>query len=231
MRNKNPKSIQKIIHNDIINADEEKTYNRKKNISTKKLKLLFYSEAKEYYLKLRREFTMTPDDKVFYNILCHYFAEDTKFENQFGGQLQKGLWIYSKHNGTGKTGSLKIIQSIAKKYNLRKLWFPFISTQEVISKYNQNSNNKDYIIKYYSKGAFAFDDLGAEKQVNNYGREDIFIRILSLRYEEFIAKGIKTHITSNLSFEEAKKRYGDRIYDRLFEMFNLIQLNGETKRF
>jgi len=76
-----------------------------------------------------------------------------------------------------------------------------------------------------------FDDLGSEIKASNYGKEDIFSRILELRYNEFIKKGTKTYITSNLSFEDIKERYGVRVYDRCYQMFNQLELNGKSRRF
>ena len=43
-----------------------------------------------------------------------------------------------------------------------------------------------------------------------------------------IEKRKKTFITSNLNLLEVKKRYGDRVHDRFFEMFNIIELNFKT---
>ena len=76
-----------------------------------------------------------------------------------------------------------------------------------------------------------FDDLGAEREASNYGKEDIFIRILEFRYEEFKHREIKTFITTNYTLQDVKKRYGIRVYDRFKEMFNFIELDGESRRF
>jgi len=99
-------------------------------------------------------------------------------------------------------------------------------------KFNTDKN-KDFIIKNYSTANYMFDDLGKETVANNifiYGKEEIFTRILETRYNQFINKGIKTHITSNLSIHEIKKRYGLRLENRFYEMFNFLELNGESKR-
>jgi len=73
--------------------------------------------------------------------------------------------VFGSH-GTGKTSSFQIIQRIAKQYQVRELWFPSISTQEVVAKFNVEKNKED-IVQYYSKGVFLFDDLGSEMAANN----------------------------------------------------------------
>jgi DNA replication protein DnaC len=134
--------------------------------------------------------------------------------------------------GTGKTSSFQIIQNMAKEYQLRELWFPSISTQEVVEKFNVESN-KEQVIQYYSKGTFLFDDLGAETAGNNihqYGKEEVFIRILLNRYRNFESRGTKTHITTNLNLDGIEQRYGRQLSDRFIKMFNLLKLDGPSRR-
>ncbi|WP_149304447.1 P-loop NTPase family protein [Pareuzebyella sediminis] len=121
---------------------------------------------------------------------------------------------------------------MSKQYGLRELWFPCISTQEVVAKYNENKN-KEEIIEYYSKGTFLFDDLGSETVGNNvyqYGKEEIFVRILLNRYRNFENLGTKTHITTNLNNSQIEDRYGRQISDRFVRMFNRLKLDGPSRR-
>lgn len=214
----------------IFTSDEKTLIALKRKIDIRKMKLVFYREAKIYYMNLRREFIVNDLNKSFYDALCLYFAQDILFESKYGGQLQKGLWIYSKVNGTGKTSTLKIIQNISRIYGIRNLWFPMISTTEVVSKYNNANNDKEYVIKNYSYGNYAFDDIGAEGQGNNFGREELFKRIIELRYNEYINKGIKTHFTSNFHVDELKDKLGVRCWDRLYEMTNFLHLKSSGNR-
>ncbi len=228
-----PNSINTIMKNSGMNFKERKKAAPKKErfIMTEQLKQEFYSEAKKYYAKNNRLFIVDENNKTFLNLFCKYFSNDETFETVHKGELQKGLFI-TGNKGTGKTSSFQIIQNISRKYNLRKLWFPMIETPKVVEQYN-TEKNKDYIVKRYSKGNFFFDDLGAEDPASNifvYGKQDIFIRILENRYNEFITKGTKTYITSNLSIEDIKKRYGERVEDRFIQMFNLLELVGKSRR-
>ncbi len=224
------KSVHKILQN--MNTEKIKKVAQKKEkfMTTNQLKELFNKEAKKHYAIKRRSFEVDDNNKQFLNAFCKYFAQDSTFETEHNGDLNKGLFVFG-NNGTGKTSSFKIIQNISKLYTIKQLWVPMISTQNVIQQFNlSESNKKDYIIKYYTKGKYLFDDLGSEKEASNYGKEDIFIRILEHRYNEFISKGTRTFITSNLNLEEIKERYGVRVYDRFYQMFNQIKLDGESRR-
>lgn len=215
----------------ILVKGEKNKQKKESAIDTNQLKQLFNIEAKKYYASKNKIFTIDNNNKNFLNQLCKYFSQDKAFETVHNGDLNKGLFIYGGH-GTGKTSSLLIIQQISKKYVLKNLWFPIIETSEVVMKFN-TEKNKDFVIKYYSNGNYMLDDLGSESFASNifiYGKEDIFIRILEARYMLFISKGIKTYITSNLTLPEIKKRYGSRVEDRFIEMFNILKLDGESRR-
>jgi len=145
--------------------------------------------------------------------------------------LRKGLLVFGSY-GTGKTSSFQIIQNMAKHYQVRELWFPAISTQEVVAKFNLEKN-KDDVVQYYSRGVFLFDDLGAEMEGNNifqYGKEEVFARILLNRYRNFESLGTKRHITTNLSLGQIEERYGKQLADRFIKMFNLLKLDGPSRR-
>lgn len=224
-------SAQKIIQNLAFEKRRKVSQTKKKLIMTNQLKAVFNAEAKKHYALTRRVFKVDENNKKFLNAFCKYFAQDPTFETEHNGHLDKGLFVFG-NNGTGKTSSFEIIQKISKQYAIKQLWIPIISTQEVVQKFNlAESSQKDYIIQYYSKGTYLFDDLGSEKEASNYGKEDIFTRISEHRYNEFLKYGTKTFITSNLSFEEIKKRYGIRVYDRFYQMFNQLKLDGESRRY
>lgn len=197
-------------------------------IKPDELKDIFEKEAIAYYKNIGRKFIIDKDNKRYVNLLCSYFSNDESFESNFGGELRKGLFIFGTV-GVGKTSSLEIIRKISTKYKLKQLWFLRKSTHEIVSEFNA-LDKREITIRKYTKGLVMFDDLGSEIEGSNYGKEDIFIRILEMRYDRFIEKGIKTHITSNYNFHQLKKRYGERVYDRFKEMFNFLELTGESRR-
>ena len=193
-------------------------------------KKVFFQAAQEFYANNDCDFEVDGSNKSFLGHFCRYWNRDTAFEVMENISLQKGLMVFGSY-GTGKTSSFRIIQNLSRYYQVRELWFPAISTQEVVSKFNLESNKED-VIQYYSKGVFLFDDLGAEMAGNNiyqYGKEEVFVRILLNRYRNFENQGTKTHITTNLDLGQIENRYGKQLADRFIRMFNRIEI-GRTEQ-
>ncbi|CAA0224438.1 P-loop NTPase family protein [Tenacibaculum maritimum] len=197
-------------------------------IDTGIFKSFLWKEGCVYFEKINRKFIVDNNNKDFLHLLSLYFSENQDFETIAGGEIRKGLLIYGSC-GTGKSSIFDIIQNISKRYGLKSIWFKNVSVHQVITDYNTQGEE---IVKIYTRGKIHFDDLGAEKEANSWGiREKLMIRILETRYNLFKEKGIKTYITTNLSLEELRKFYGMRVYDRLFEMFNFLELNGNSRRY
>jgi DNA replication protein DnaC len=53
--------------------------------------------------------------------------------------------------------------------------------------------------------------------------------ILLSRYDYFISKKLKTHLTTNLSASEIETQYGNRVRSRMRQMFNLVAFDRETR--
>ena len=194
-------------------------------------KKVFYRAAKNFYANGNKEFQVDECNKNFLGHFCRYWNQDPGFEVKENISLKKGLMVFGGY-GTGKTTSFKIIQDLYKRYQVKELCFPAISAQEVVDRYNI-AHNKEDVVQNYSKGVFLFDDLGTETVGNNcyqFGKEDIFVRILLNRYRNFESKGIKTHITTNLDLSGIEGRYGQQISDRFIRMFNLLKLEGPSRR-
>ena len=194
-------------------------------------KRVFYKMALEFYARTNLDFEVDGSNKSFLQHFCKYWNRERAFELLDNISLGKGLLVFGPY-GTGKTSSFQIIQNMAKHYQVHELWFPAISTQEVVAKFNLEKN-KEEVIQYYSKGVFLFDDLGAEMEGNNifqYGKEEVFVRILLNRYRNFESLGTKTHITTNLNLSQIEHRYGRQLADRFIKMFNLLRLDGPSRR-
>lgn len=78
------------------------------------------------------------------------------------------------------------------------------------------------------------DDLGTEPNRQKvYGTDrDLMVDAIMMRYDAFSdpERQYKTHFTSNLSKDEIRKRYGERIWSRLNEMVTFVTLNGKDRR-
>jgi len=205
-------------------------------ITVDQFKQIFWKEGKEYFANENRIFTVDENNKIFLDIICRYFSNDQSFEKMANGELRKGLLIYG-NCGTGKSSMFDIVQRMSLKYNLKHLYYTNISVHDVVNQFNKESKqNKleggESVIDKYSRGPVHFDDLGTEKQVQAWGiKENLFDRLLQIRYNEFKAKGTKTFVTTNLSIRELQNNYCKQVKDRLYQMFNFIELNGNSRRF
>lgn len=157
--------------------------------------------------------------------IVEYMANSKKYTER-GGDRSKGILLRGQI-GSGKTTIFKIIEDFEVNRKMKTL--KFIPASLVVGEYN-SSKNKEAIINKYSKDNYCFDDLGKEPVGSNFGREDIFVRILENRYRNFCEFGLRTHITTNLTLEQIGQRYGWHIEDRFYEMFNMHELKNKSFR-
>lgn len=215
---------------------KQETFKPLIKISMEQFKQVFWKEGKEYFANENRRFTVDENNKFFLDIICRYFSNDQSFEKITDGELRKGLLVYG-NCGTGKSSMFDIVQRMSKKYNLRHLYFTNVSVHDVVNQFNKESKqNKseggESVVDKYSRGPVHFDDLGTEKQVQAWGiKENLFDRLLQIRYNEFKAKGTKTFVTTNLTLRELQNNYCKQVEDRLYQMFNFVELNGNSRRF
>ena len=93
---------------------------------------------------------------------------------------------------------------------------------------------KDALELYtYNNGAprmICFDELGREPTPAKYfGTElNVMQYIFQCRYE--LRHEAITHVTTNLTIKEIQTIYGAYIADRINEMFNVLDLNGASRR-
>lgn len=172
--------------------------------------------------------------------------------------FEKG-WAIIGEPGIGKTAIVKTFYAIFKYASENplyvkdiegadqllgryKLYFKFNSVDEVVKHFeaaNRHDKQKDrdyhlsMFYRRYELGKNGFDDLLSEDLAKNFGSVDIMKKIMSERY----VNRSKTFLTMNYygkdvreTLLEFKLRYGDRLYDRFFEDFNIIELQGVTLR-
>lgn len=190
-------------------------------------KKLFYEIGKKYYSEIERDFEIDSENADFFKMMSMYFSEDERFEKETCFKLRKGL-IVSGKNGVGKTSFFRIVNSIGKIHNYKPAMFKDVSVHKVVSDFN--CLGEEYMKKII-KTKYYFDDLGAENIANFYGiKEDLMKRVFLMRYDRFVLQGEKTFVSTNLNRQEIKKRYGERVYDRMLEMFNFIHMPGISRR-
>ena len=207
---------------------ENQSKMKKVNISTDQFKILFWRTGKKYFKELNRSFIVDEENKHFLDLVARYFTQDISFETDTGGELRKGLFIHGPC-GTGKSSVFDIIRNLCMEYNLMQYWFSNVSVHDVVTEFNKHG---EQVVEKYSRGTVHFDDLGTEKMVQLWGiKENLLTRILQIRYNNFKDRGTKTFVTTNHSLQDFKKIYGVQVYDRIFEMFNIMELGGKSRRF
>lgn len=168
------------------------------------------------------------DYQVIYKLIA-YFLKDEPSCHQYNIDLTKGI-LLAGPIGSGKTTLLNLMKHLTPTEHkffvkpCREVSFEFIQEgYQIIHKYS--------IGKLYHAEArtICFDDLGIENNLKYYGNEcNVMAEILLSRYDLFIAKQIKTHLTTNLSASEIETIYGNRVRSRLRAMCNLIAFDQTT---
>ena len=175
------------------------------------------------------------------NTILYYFAKDKRFfecknlSSQSKPSFEKGLLIIGNY-GCGKTSIMRVLKQL---FDHTPLSFKMYTSNKIVStfeSYNDAEARAGYISRTKTGIAY-FDDIKTEKIASNYGLYNLIKEIIEERY---ISK-IKTYITCNyrddddeMSLDDALKefdeKYGPRVYDRLFQMFNIIEFNGKSMR-
>ena len=173
------------------------------------------------------KFHFVQQDKTNITMLIAYFLNDEEKAKIYGIDLSKGI-LLSGPVGCGKTTLMTLMKYIVNQgnrfyfKNCREISFEFIKDgYEVIHRYSRGGLND-------SKN-YCFDDLGVEQNLKYYGNEcNVMAEIILSRYDLFISKKIKTHLTTNLSASEIEFAYGNRVRSRLRGMLNLIAFDKAT---
>jgi len=149
-----------------------------------------------------------------------------KSDNQYLKLLKdgKGL-LFIGGVGTGKTYSL--ISTLLALAEERDKYIQFQTFSEVARAIREsigdNSYNRVYD-KYVSSEILVMDDIGTEN-TTDFMKEFMY-NMINDRYNNMLP----IMITTNLDSQELSRIYSQRIVSRLFEMCEIIRLEGEDKR-
>ncbi len=109
---------------------------------------------------------------------------------------------------------------------------------DTVLDYEQTDSPEDRrtLLQPLLNGRAHFDDLKTESIASNYGKKNIFKDVLEIRYKNKLL----THVTCNymqgysgdvqMGLEEFGAKYGGRVYDRIKEMFNVVEFKGKSFR-
>ena len=183
-----------------------------------------------------KSFDLTPDTEYNLQFLCDYFGGSDNFKDKVvnNADRNKGLLICG-HYGTGKTEVMRVIQKMFR--TLENYRFAFFSANGVVANFEncESVQDKKYFWSDMVQGRKYFDDVKTEQPANNYGKKNVMKDILERRYEN---KAL-TYVSCNYrqgsdliqdALTEFNTIYGGRVYDRIYEMFNIIEWKGKSFR-
>lgn len=219
---------------------------KEKIVITKKLIWNYFLMS--YQIVNGKEFEETPDTVKNIAPVVLYFARDPQFfqserlltrigKTSLEPSFKKGLLIFGNY-GNGKTSIMLSMCKFMSHYRL-KGWFKAAKSHELVTEFEglQTPSDRTEFFKKYGDFPLYLDDVKKEKIASNFGKVDVVREILEKRYDN----NAITHITCNQregdasvdiedTLAEFGERYGGHIYDRLFEMFNIIEFKGKSFR-
>jgi len=223
-----------------------KSYERFKNSGkpVKKETEPMSDEYKKYVEKLNQPTITTPTKQGIVKCILdklHKRAVNGSFEPT---ESQRGLMneffkhFASKENkkgycliggyGCGKTEIMKAFVSTRFHpfdYLKSERLCMMTSAIEMVDHYNTDNNfNRHLETNLY------IDDFGSEQRAKFMAKDDepILSKFLEMWYMKNRDKNL--YLTTNLSPEEIQNKYGGRVYSRLNELCEFMQLNGEDFR-
>ena len=191
---------------------------------------------KKLFLKIGSEsiqnFNVTKKHSVMITNLLKYFTG-----NSGEYDLNKGIYIHGDF-GLGKTTLFRIIRTLlaqispmdetGKRHNPNG--YLITSIEQIIDTYKEDGNMDYFGYRRDSKPInICINEFGKSVNDKIYGTDADYLvnSLMMIRYELF-QKGILTHVTSN--FHPSKLKTEKILSDRYVEMFNFIELKGDSFR-
>jgi len=175
-------------------------------------------------------------------IMLYFLKDDEFFECKNLSYLtkpsfEKGLLIVGSY-GNGKTSVMTAIEKTLK--GIKGYNFKSYNTKEVVKMYESITVESELTKRDFDNkmnyGIKMFDDLKAERDASNFGKVNLLSEILEIRYSNkkttYATMNYKQGFEGDIekAVDEIAEKYGDRLYDRVYEMFNIIEFKGKSFR-
>jgi len=210
------------------------------------IKTFMIARAKDIF---KYEFCVDENNEMFFNLLSYYFIGD---EDGFLKQcdlikrkderlevknpsIKKGIMLVG-NCGTGKTDMMKLFAK-----NTRQVYF-MRSAKQISKEYLAQKNiPEEYTVPwkllindpatlYQPIAGLCIDDFGAEEVKNSFGnKSNVIGDLIEERYNAGYT-GVLLHATSNLTAEQLRDYYGERVISRMRQIFNFIKFPGDDRR-
>lgn len=192
----------------------------------KKAKLRVIDNLQSITRQRGEELVYDEDNKIVLNYLSHYFART----DEFTGDLKKGILLCGGV-GTGKSLFMEAFERFC--FNRPNAFI----THDMKAISRDVQENGTQILQSYNQGICNYDDVGFEDKAAHFGNKVcVFTELMNIQYHKFLKSGKVCHITTNLGFSndygfgKFSDRYDKRIVDRVRQMFNIVEFNGNSKR-
>lgn len=180
----------------------------------------------ELAMAQRGEFTEFAIDQDNGRMLCELYKYSV-MDPAFEGNLLKGIALIGKF-GCGKSLILEayaqVLNQFAEQKKIPALKVSFKTSHDVYRLAKKGISNEMIFTP------LIIDEIGREpKSAKEYGNESTpLIELLLERHR----RGVMTHATGNFRPETlaGEQMYGPMLGDRLRQMFNFIELKGDSRR-
>jgi len=222
-----------------------------------KQKNIIYKIFSDKLISLKKEIILDEEIKRVLKLLTYYFTENKEFEkysfndpkNEIGKKikysLNKGILLLGT-NGRSKSFLFENVYNFYTKENKKHLFYRKTDAHKIEQSYRDNykKGHLSFLLNSFETNSAIYttfniagntnwyiDELGAEASTINIFGNDIKPMELFLNHRVKILEKtdnkIKTHATGNLSLTKFKEKYGNRLYSRLFRLFNIIYTTGQ----
>lgn len=236
MKNIEEREIQNIVLNHRNRMNFRSNYGIENEEEMSKHTHIIAQIGGNYCAKEGKKFIIDENNRKILRFMLYYVHGSNLCENVFTEKrykLSNNILIIGGV-GTGKTLLMQIFSDYCRLLNL-PMSFENMSVSQLINCQKTNGNIDKYTFCENTENGKAkhlcLNDLGLEIGQNIYGTnaDNVIEEFLFSRYELFQQKGLRYHITANLTVKDFKEKYNDRLTDR-FKAFNTIVLNGESRR-
>ena len=187
------------------------------------LKNIFMFIGKEY---LGKDFIIPKDRSDTITDLLKYFTG-----NESGFDSNKGIYLYGNY-GIGKSALMATIQkTLAYCFPFSQNGFMIKSLEDIIDIYKTDGSLETVAYRRNeSPKHFCINEFGKDINDKIYGTSarQIIHSLFMLRYQMYQELKLFTHTTSNYSPNEIDVE--PIVMDRMVEMFNFIEIKGESFR-